>query len=348
MMFRNLILTTCFLVMNSGNIDAASFDCGKAASEVEKIICSDDGLSKLDEELTEAYRQALKRIDIRKQTIESQRHWLKYERNVCPNAECIKKAYETRIKELGYSSPSTSTDDYRWDQSLDPASAPAGDPQLIPVDPKICKCYEENLRYFARRNTPMSCERPIAPHLKYRIKKVEWEDLDPGRYPDLFRAIITYHAYLPGTGEDVIQEDLKHIRSEIAKTVWVFRRAKLSLVGRIQPHASAADTEPYWIVQYGPNDISLSNPCEPWRCKPQRGDGIQSNLQLYIVSAAKHELTKELFSSTNSTEGQHLRLIDNRLFVENIRPGGWIALNEVDTGQAWGQTVCDFKFKKAK
>ena len=82
-------------------IHAASFDCGKATSEVEKLICGDDELSKLDESLNKAYLQALQRTDIKKQTIESQRQWLKNERNACQNAECIKEAYETRIKELG-------------------------------------------------------------------------------------------------------------------------------------------------------------------------------------------------------------------------------------------------------
>jgi|GEM_PF-1964391 len=82
-------------------IHAASFDCGKAASEVEKLICSDDELSKLDDSLSKAYLQALKRADIKEQTIRSQRQWLKNERNTCQNAECIRKAYETRIKELG-------------------------------------------------------------------------------------------------------------------------------------------------------------------------------------------------------------------------------------------------------
>jgi uncharacterized protein len=83
---------------------AASFDCGKAASEVEKLICGDDELSILDESLNKAYLKALERPDIRKQMIESQRQWLKNERNACKNAECLKKAYETRIKELGLSS----------------------------------------------------------------------------------------------------------------------------------------------------------------------------------------------------------------------------------------------------
>ncbi len=80
---------------------AASFDCTKAKSEVEKLICSDDELSKLDECLNEAYLKALNRTDIKEQAIESQREWLKYGRDVFQNAACLKGAYETRIKELG-------------------------------------------------------------------------------------------------------------------------------------------------------------------------------------------------------------------------------------------------------
>jgi ankyrin repeat protein/uncharacterized protein YecT (DUF1311 family) len=83
---------------------AASFDCRKATSDVEKMICSDDELLRLDASLNKAYLRALKRTGIKKQMINSQRHWLKNERSTCHNAECIKKAYETRIKELGLSS----------------------------------------------------------------------------------------------------------------------------------------------------------------------------------------------------------------------------------------------------
>jgi hypothetical protein len=247
---------------------------------------------------------------------------------------------------LMFSAAFSMADDYRWIES----DNPDGDQQEMPVDPKICKVYEENLRYFAKRNTPMSCERPIAPCLKNRIKKVEWEDLDPDQYPNLFRAIATSGHYSPGTDEAIIERDVKNIRARIADKVWVFRRAKLSLVGRIQYQAYGADPEPYWIVQYGPNDISPDNPYEPWRCEPTRGGGggVESNLKLYIVSEARHELTKRLFSRRISSMGQHLRIIDNRLFVENIHPDAWIDLNEVDTAFAWGATICSFEFKKSR
>ena len=63
---------------------AASFDCGKAMSEAEKIICGSDELSKLDESLKKAYLQALEWKDIKNRIIKSQRQWLK----VSNHAEC--------------------------------------------------------------------------------------------------------------------------------------------------------------------------------------------------------------------------------------------------------------------
>jgi uncharacterized protein len=88
----------------AGNIHAASFDCSKATSEVEKIICANDELSKLDNSLITAYQQVLDRTRKKKEMIESQNQWLENERNECQDAQCIKKAYEIRIKELGLSS----------------------------------------------------------------------------------------------------------------------------------------------------------------------------------------------------------------------------------------------------
>jgi len=96
-----IIFNLLFLLTTA---QAASFDCKKAKTEVEKLICSNEELSKLDESLNEAYQRALNRTDIKQQTIKSQRQWLKYQRNMCQDAECIKNAYESRIKELGFTS----------------------------------------------------------------------------------------------------------------------------------------------------------------------------------------------------------------------------------------------------
>jgi uncharacterized protein len=340
MKINNLILGTFLLLIIAGNVNAASFDCKKATSEVEKIICNDGELSRLDDALNKVYLQALKRTDIKEQTIKSQKQWLKELRNACQDADSLKEAYETRIWEL---TPSPH-DDYRWIEK----PFEEDDEQYMQVDPKICKCYEENLRYFAKRNTPMSCNRPIAPHLENRIKEVGWEDLDPDQYPDLFRAITVDYRYLTDAGEDNIQRALKYALADVANKIRVFRRAKLSLVGRIQAQAYTADPEPYWIVQYGFNDVSPDNPDSFYRCIPTRGGGIDSRLRLYVVSETRHEFTMQLFSRRISAEGQNLRIIDDRLFVENIHPGARIELNEVNTAIAWGKTTCIFEFKQSK
>jgi uncharacterized protein len=78
---------------------AASFDCGKVKSNIEKLICGDAALSKLDEELSASYKIALedeRQVDSFRQT---QKQWLK-ERNGCSDAACVKLAYETRLKSL--------------------------------------------------------------------------------------------------------------------------------------------------------------------------------------------------------------------------------------------------------
>ena len=79
---------------------AASFDCEKASSEVEKLICSDDELSSLDEYLNEVYRKALKRTNSKQQLIVNQKDWLELVRNSCRNVEYLIGVYETRINEL--------------------------------------------------------------------------------------------------------------------------------------------------------------------------------------------------------------------------------------------------------
>ena len=56
---------------------AASFDCTKAATAGEKIVCGDPALSRLDEVLADAYRQALS-ASVEPETLKAeQREWLR-------------------------------------------------------------------------------------------------------------------------------------------------------------------------------------------------------------------------------------------------------------------------------
>lgn len=78
---------------------AASFDCTKAASQVERFICGSPEISRLDDELMQAYRAALGNPGREAAIRQEQRQWLQ-ERNRCTYAICVKEAYEARLHAL--------------------------------------------------------------------------------------------------------------------------------------------------------------------------------------------------------------------------------------------------------
>ena len=79
---------------------AASFDCSKASTRVEKLICGDADVSKLDNELAKAYQQGIEYSEDVLNTTMTQREWLKAIRDNCQNVDCLKAAYQSRIREL--------------------------------------------------------------------------------------------------------------------------------------------------------------------------------------------------------------------------------------------------------
>lgn len=87
------------LLALSSPAQAASFDCAKAGTKVEKLICSDAELSKLDEELNAAYKTALQDGKLADTIRQAQKQWMK-ERNSCADANCVKQAYEARLASL--------------------------------------------------------------------------------------------------------------------------------------------------------------------------------------------------------------------------------------------------------
>ena len=78
---------------------AASFDCSKASTTVEHMICSDAELSKLDEDLNVKYKAYLLNSAEPDLVRQKQRYWLE-KRNSCKNIRCIKGRYYYRIAEL--------------------------------------------------------------------------------------------------------------------------------------------------------------------------------------------------------------------------------------------------------
>lgn len=89
----------------------ASFDCAKAATAVERAVCADAALARLDREVAQAYGARLAAIDAEadKQALRTaQRRWLQRRDAACKEKEaavaefgaCLTGVYRTRLDEL--------------------------------------------------------------------------------------------------------------------------------------------------------------------------------------------------------------------------------------------------------
>ena len=79
----------------------ASFDCAKASTRIEKLICSDSELASLDIELSRAYANARNSLDAagKKVLLDEQRKWLEAY-NQCSDKPCVLHNLQIRIKTL--------------------------------------------------------------------------------------------------------------------------------------------------------------------------------------------------------------------------------------------------------
>lgn len=78
---------------------AASFDCARASTKIEKMICGDAELSRLDEDLGATYKSAMQ-SDKEVETIrQAQKRWMK-SRNSCSDVTCLRDSYKTRMAEF--------------------------------------------------------------------------------------------------------------------------------------------------------------------------------------------------------------------------------------------------------
>ncbi|MCP3725404.1 lysozyme inhibitor LprI family protein [Paraburkholderia sp. CNPSo 3272] len=78
----------------------ASFDCTKASSPIEHLICSTPETADADRRLAAAYSAARAKASDPTALKADQRDWLSKERNSCSDAECLSKVMETRIQQL--------------------------------------------------------------------------------------------------------------------------------------------------------------------------------------------------------------------------------------------------------
>ena len=103
-MQKNMLLALCgiwAMILAGADLSAAAgFDCAKASTKQEKLICSDQQLSAADEELARAYRRALELSSDKEGLKKQQQGWMKTGRDACPDAATMLAAYKARIAAL--------------------------------------------------------------------------------------------------------------------------------------------------------------------------------------------------------------------------------------------------------
>lgn len=75
-----------------------SFDCQKASTQVERLICSSDELATLDVKMVQAYTRLMKIYPGRDSLRSDQRSWLKNERSACKDTACLKRVITARTE----------------------------------------------------------------------------------------------------------------------------------------------------------------------------------------------------------------------------------------------------------
>ncbi|MDR2080500.1 MAG: lysozyme inhibitor LprI family protein [Campylobacteraceae bacterium] len=88
------------LTLTATLLFSASFDCKKATTDIEKLICSDEELSKLDDELGKAYKELLDKVNKNDKEIirQQQRDWIRDRRH--EDIIDVKYAYHHRIVDI--------------------------------------------------------------------------------------------------------------------------------------------------------------------------------------------------------------------------------------------------------
>ncbi|WP_429041527.1 MliC family protein [Aeromonas media] len=100
-----MLLGTLALMPLLASAATPSFDCTKAHSAAEQLVCQDAGLAALDNELATLYPKAMNQLSAEQQKTEKamQRGWIKG-RNECwkesDSRQCVEESYQLRITEL--------------------------------------------------------------------------------------------------------------------------------------------------------------------------------------------------------------------------------------------------------
>lgn len=221
----------------SGAAHAASFDCAKAATKIEKFICGDAELSKLDEELNAAYKAALqdeKQADTIKQ---AQKRWMK-ERNGCSDANCVKAAYETRLSALRSSGGGSAKHDAGESYTL-----------LMSKDDELCnhmlQLFNEDLKKYGWNGDKHQEEHEEFKRVPWQPARFSFDYHGQTQYTDVEGALFDFN-------NDGVQDFVVRWKASLSNA----RADSLSMLGsEMSKRANDLTSEELWN---GENQISLA------------------------------------------------------------------------------------------
>jgi uncharacterized protein YecT (DUF1311 family) len=79
---------------------APSFDCSKASTKAELLICSSKDVSEADVKLARAYEESTKASADKASLKRAQLSWVRNERDTCEGVQCLLLAYQNRLIQL--------------------------------------------------------------------------------------------------------------------------------------------------------------------------------------------------------------------------------------------------------
>lgn len=88
------------LILFCASAFPASFDCASPFGQIEIIICENEELSGLDDQLSFIFRSAVAAAPDKKRLQREQLTWISETRNACEDAACLEQAYRSRLSEL--------------------------------------------------------------------------------------------------------------------------------------------------------------------------------------------------------------------------------------------------------
>ena len=89
-MYKHISLVLILLVPMASH--SAGFDCGKASTKIEKLVCQDTEVSGLDSKMSGLYEQALAASET-SQLKKQQQRWLRDTRDQCSDTSCLLSVY---------------------------------------------------------------------------------------------------------------------------------------------------------------------------------------------------------------------------------------------------------------